>query len=63
VGISDRLLADTGLAVHDPVEHARAVAAAQGSLGDEAFEREFARGRAMERDEAVAYALAERGDA
>jgi hypothetical protein len=49
---------DTRIPVDDEV-HAAGLAAARAALGDEAFDRLWAEGKAMTLEEAVAYALAE----
>ena len=60
-GAAEALRAATGLTLEpfDRGVYERAVAAAQASLGEEAFAAAFAAGQAMTLDEAVAYALGE----
>jgi len=45
------------MAPSERVEHERDVAAVAAALGEAAYEAERAKGRAMDQDEAIAYAL------
>jgi predicted ATPase len=60
LGAAARLREEIGLArsVHEEREHKRMAAAAREALGDDAFDRAWREGSAMDLDEAVRYALA-----
>lgn len=66
LGAAEGLLEEVGASIYnyyvpDPSLQERAVAEARAGLGDAAFEEAWERGREMDFDQAVAYALSQAG--
>ena len=64
LGAAEALLEATGgvLAPEDHAEFEQGVTAARAQLDQAAFEKAWAKGRAMDMEQAIEYALDERGD-